>query len=84
MEDVSGDMKLNAEMMRVAPHFLLIGQFLGLAGSLGPSQVTFCLLISECTRAEGMREESAPSLDLWVSHLDLRRSVVKHGHDLYY
>ena len=43
-------MKLNAEIIRVAPHFLLIDQFLGLAGSLGPSKVTFRPLIQEITQ----------------------------------
>ena len=40
-------MKLNAETIKVAPHFLLIGQFLGLAGSSGPSKVTFYLLMKQ-------------------------------------
>lgn len=40
-------MKLNAEMIKVAPHFLRIGQFLGLAGSSGPSKVTFYLLMKQ-------------------------------------
>ena len=59
-------MKLNAEMMRVAAHFFLMGQFLGSAGSLGPSKVTFFLLVFESTRALGWRilDEYAPGLDL--------------------
>ena len=48
-------MKLNAEIIRVAPHFFLIDQFLGLAGSWGPSKVTFPLLVQEINLELGGR-----------------------------
>ena len=45
MEDVSGEMELKPDTMRVAPHFLRFDQFLGLLGLSGPSQVTLSLSV---------------------------------------
>lgn len=40
MVEATGEIKVKHETSMVAVHFLLLGQFLGLAGSSGPSQVT--------------------------------------------
>lgn len=60
-------MKLNAEMIRVAPHFLLIDQFLGLLGSSGPSQVTFHLLAFDLSCSIfGWKECWTNTCQIWI------------------
>lgn len=41
MEEDTGAMSENSEMVKVAPHFFFMLQFCGLAWSCGPSHVTF-------------------------------------------
>jgi hypothetical protein len=41
IDEVTGEMNVNEEMVRTAAHFFFVDQFLGFSGSSGPFQVTY-------------------------------------------